>query len=159
MSEITLFWPKNKTPFYRFVLDPVSDPDSNPDPKGLFRIRIGSGSGQKFRILTDPDPDPQHCIQHFNTSKISSFFSFFVGYFCPPGSRSGSSQPKWIRLASTILNYASPSARYLNWKQPGDPPGPKSWRLRLVRLNRTRARCRPAQFTPFLTTPHPVHGT
>ncbi len=67
-----LFWPKNKTPFYKFDSDPVSDsdldpdsnPDSNPDPKWLFRIRLGSGSGQKFRILTDPvpvpDPDPQH---------------------------------------------------------------------------------------------------
>jgi hypothetical protein len=60
-----LFWPKNKTPFYRFVSDPVSDPDSDPDsnpdsypdPKCFFldpyRIRIrpkvsdpyGSGSG------------------------------------------------------------------------------------------------------------------
>jgi hypothetical protein len=34
----------------------VSDPDSNLDPKRLFWFRIGSGSGQKFRILPDPDP-------------------------------------------------------------------------------------------------------
>ncbi len=54
LSEITFFWSENKTPFYLFVSDPVSDPvsdlDSNPDPKCLFRIRIGSGSGQKLRI-------------------------------------------------------------------------------------------------------------
>ncbi len=48
LSEMTLFWPENKTPFYLFVSDPVSDPDSNPDPKCLFRIRIGSGYGQKL---------------------------------------------------------------------------------------------------------------
>jgi hypothetical protein len=52
--KLPFFWPKKKTPFYRFVLDPVSDPvsdsDSNPDPKCLFRIRIGSGSGQKLRF-------------------------------------------------------------------------------------------------------------
>ncbi len=62
--ETTLFWPECKALFYRFILDPdsnpVSDPDSNPDPKRLFRFRIGSGSGQKFRIL--PVPDPQHCL-------------------------------------------------------------------------------------------------
>jgi hypothetical protein len=45
-------------------LDAFSDPDSNLDPKCLFRIRIGSVSGQKFMILSDPlaDPDPQHCF-------------------------------------------------------------------------------------------------
>jgi hypothetical protein len=52
--------------FFRFFSDPVSVPDSypdpNPDPKRLFRFRIGSGSGQKFRILQDPVPDPQHWI-------------------------------------------------------------------------------------------------
>ncbi len=66
--ENTLFWPECKAPFYRFISapdsNPVSDPDSNPDPKRLFRFRIGSVSGQKFRILPDPvpvpDPDPQH---------------------------------------------------------------------------------------------------
>ncbi len=46
-----LFWPKNKTPFYRLISDPVLDPVLNPDsnPECLFRIRIGSGSGQKFQ--------------------------------------------------------------------------------------------------------------
>jgi hypothetical protein len=56
--------------FYRFFSDPVSDPDSNldpnPDPKRLFRFRIGSGSGQKFRFhqVPDPvlDPDPQQWL-------------------------------------------------------------------------------------------------
>jgi hypothetical protein len=62
--------------------DPGSDPKQIiPDPQHWFRIRFwirfwiriririqnvyfGSGSGQKFRILTDPvpDPDPQHCL-------------------------------------------------------------------------------------------------
>jgi hypothetical protein len=60
--------------FYRFVSDPVSDPDSNPDsnpdPKCLFRIRIGSGSGQKFRVLTDPDP--QHCLQGTHPVSVGS---------------------------------------------------------------------------------------
>ncbi len=55
-----LFWPKNKTPFDRFVLDLVSDPDSfisDPD-----RIRIwpkvsdsyGSGSGSGSGSATLP---------------------------------------------------------------------------------------------------------
>jgi hypothetical protein len=48
---MTFFWPKNKTPIDRFVLDPVSDPVSDPDPKCLFRIRIGSGSGQGSATL------------------------------------------------------------------------------------------------------------
>jgi hypothetical protein len=38
-------------------LDPDLYLDPNPDPKRLFRFRIGSS--QKFRILLDPDP--QHC--------------------------------------------------------------------------------------------------
>ncbi len=45
--------------------NPVSDPDLNPDPKRFFRFRIGSGSGQKFRILPDPVPDPQHWLKVF----------------------------------------------------------------------------------------------
>jgi hypothetical protein len=51
-----LFWPDYTVPFYRFISDPVSYPDSNPDPKCFLRFRIGFGSGRKFRIL----PDPQH---------------------------------------------------------------------------------------------------
>ncbi len=39
----------------RFFSNPVSDPDSNTEPKRLFRFRIGSGSGKKFRILPDPE--------------------------------------------------------------------------------------------------------
>jgi len=68
LFENTLFCPDYKAPFYRFVSDPVSDPDSNPDRKCLFRIRIGSGSRQKFLIL--PDPDPQHWITEHREKKL-----------------------------------------------------------------------------------------
>ncbi len=102
----------------------------------------------KFVQATREAYSPQKSMVH-PALKNMKFLHFFVGPFCAPGSRSGYSRPRsmQIRLASTILSYASPSAGYLNWKQPGDPPGPKGWRLRLVRLNRTRARCRPAQLT------------
>ncbi len=61
--KLSFFLPEIKTPFYWFVSDPVSDafsdPDSNPDPKCLFRIRIwpkvydpyGSGSGSGSATL------------------------------------------------------------------------------------------------------------
>jgi hypothetical protein len=42
LYETTLFWPEIKASFYRFILDPCSDPDSNPDSKRLFQLRIGS---------------------------------------------------------------------------------------------------------------------
>ncbi len=44
-------------------------------------------------------------IQHFKTWNFV-FFSIFVGHFCPPGPRSGSTDwPDWIRIQSlpTIL--------------------------------------------------------
>ncbi len=100
--KLPLFWPKCKALFYRFISDPdsnpVSDPDSNPDPKRLYRFRIGSGSGQKFRILPDPvrkDPDsyqmltdpnpgsPKHRIRIHNTGK-KYYNSLSIGsnFFC-----------------------------------------------------------------------------
>ncbi len=48
--KVHYFGLKIKAPFYRFFSNPVFDPDLNPDPKRLFWFRIGSGSGQKFRI-------------------------------------------------------------------------------------------------------------
>jgi hypothetical protein len=66
--KLPVFWSDYMAPFYRFVSDPVldldSNPDSNLDPKCLFQIRLGSGSGQKFRLLMVPvlNPDPQHCF-------------------------------------------------------------------------------------------------
>jgi hypothetical protein len=81
------FWPENKTPFYRFVSDPVSDPVSD-----RFRIRIririqnvyfGSGS--------DPDPaksfgslrirfrkDPQHCCYSLICRYVLRFFKIIL---------------------------------------------------------------------------------
>jgi hypothetical protein len=61
--KLSYFWVEDKAHLYRFISDPVSDPDSNQDPKPLFRFWIGSASGQKFRILLDPDP--QHYPEHF----------------------------------------------------------------------------------------------
>ncbi len=48
--ETTLFWPEYKAPFYKFISDLVSDPDSNADPTRLFQFRIEFGSGQKDPI-------------------------------------------------------------------------------------------------------------
>ena len=61
MWNMFILWPECKAPFYIFISNPVSDPDTNPGTKFLFRFRIGSGSGQKFQVL--PDPDPQHWLK------------------------------------------------------------------------------------------------
>ena len=101
MSENTFFWPENKTPFYRFVSNPVSDPvldpDSNPDPKCLFRIRIrpkasdpyGSGSATLHKIGEIPEGtilDPQHgnkvaCIEY--KQKILKRSIYLPQKICP----------------------------------------------------------------------------
>ncbi len=77
---ITFFWPENKTPFYRFVSDPVSDQDSNPDPKCLFRIRIrpkvsdpyGSGSGSATLYFK---------LYFFNFLEKNVFYLVFGNWF------------------------------------------------------------------------------
>jgi hypothetical protein len=38
-----------------------------------FQIRIGSGSGQKFRILTDPVPDPQQWVWYRSNCQFNVF--------------------------------------------------------------------------------------
>ncbi len=49
--------------------------------QNLGRFRIGSGSGQKFRILPDPVPDPQHCLKlsfHGHYTTLSTLRSYSV---------------------------------------------------------------------------------
>jgi hypothetical protein len=84
MWNMFILWPECKAPFYIFISNPVSDPDTNPDTKFLFRFRIGSGSGQKFRVL--PDPDPQNWLKaafpefrDFAMNKVRNKFAGF-GY-------------------------------------------------------------------------------
>jgi hypothetical protein len=50
-------------------------------------------------------------IQYFNT--IMRFINFFVGHFCPPGSESGSSRPKSVRIHASRSGSTIPSSRWI----------------------------------------------
>jgi hypothetical protein len=62
-------------------------------------------------------------IQHFKIWKFCTFFYFFVGHFCPPGSGSGSAI--WMRIRIRIQQLKL--MRIHVAPDPDMDPDPKSW--------------------------------